>query len=253
VTLWIGTSGWQYRHWRPGFYAGVPSRAWLDHYTRHFATVELNASFYRLPDRARFEAWADALPDGFVMAVKASRYLTHVRQLRDPEEPVERFVRSATGLGDHLGPVLVQLPPTMTADPAALDTTLACFPTGIRVAVEPRHPSWWTDEVRGVLEARGAALVEADRNGPLGPGWRTTGWRYVRLHEGRAQPPPCYGDTALDSWAARLAGTDDAYVYFNNDGRGCALRDARLFAAAAARHGLQPTRVPPPDRTPVTT
>lgn len=251
VAILVGTSGWQYRHWRPGFYAGIPGRSWLAHYAENFATVELNGSFYRLPDRSRFEAWAAQLPDDFVMAVKMSRYLTHVRRLRDPAQAVERFLGAATGLGDHLGPVLIQLPPTMSADPEALDATLACFPASVRVAVEPRHDSWWVPETRTVLERRGAALVEADRRGPTTPGWRTTPWRYLRFHVGRARPEPCYGRQALDSWAQRLVGTEEAYVYFNNDPRGCAVRDARLFADAIGRRGLRTTRVPPPSLTPV--
>ena len=252
MAVWIGTSGWQYRHWRPGFYAGIPARRWLDHYSTHFETVELNGSFYRLPPRERFEAWAAQLPDGFVMAVKMSRYLTHIRRLQQPEEPVARFLESAMGLGGHLGPVLLQLPPTLVADPPVLDAVLGLFPATVRVAVEPRHASWWTDEVRALLERNGAALVEADRRGRLTPDWRTTTWRYLRFHEGRGHPSPCYGEAALDTWAEQVAGTpDDVYAYFNNDPAGCAVRDARVFATAAARHGLDPTRVPPPGLTPV--
>jgi uncharacterized protein YecE (DUF72 family) len=251
VKVWIGTSGWQYRHWRPGFYAGVPSRRWLAHYTANFDTVELNGSFYRLPDRSRFEHWATEVPEGFVMAVKMSRYLTHVRRLADPREPVDRFVRAATGLGDHLGPVLVQLPPSLRADADALDAVLRCFPAEVRVAVELRHPSWFTSRVCDLLHHHGAAFVEADRQRPLGPDWRTAGWRYVRFHVGRARPSPCYGRTALESWAERLAGSDTTYAYFNNDPNGCAVRDARLFARAVERHGLTPTRVPPARLTPV--
>ena len=251
MTIWIGTSGWQYRHWKPGFYAGVPSSRWLDHYTSHFDTVELNGSFYRLPPRERFEAWAEAVPEGFVMAVKVSRYLTHVKRLREPAEPVERFVSVARGLGPHLGPVLLQLPPNLPLDLEALDETLGHVPRDIRVAVEPRHRSWWVPELCDVLRAHGAALVEADRGGPLGPDWVTTPWRYVRFHAGRAHPHPCYGRAALDQWARRLAGAAEAYVYFNNDTCGCALRDARHFALAVARHGLLPTRVAPASLTPV--
>jgi uncharacterized protein YecE (DUF72 family) len=207
VTVWIGTSGWQYRHWKPGFYAGVPTSQWLSHYAENFDTVELNGSFYRLPTRERFEAWADALPDGFVMAVKMSRYLTHVRRLRDPAEPVERFVEAAEGLGPHLGPVLIQLPPTLKIDLPSLDLVLGHFPSGVKVAVEPRHPSWWVPELAAVLRSHRSALVEADKRGVLGPRWTTASWRYVRFHEGRARPAPCYGREALDHWAGRLTGT----------------------------------------------
>ena len=113
----IGTSGWQYRDWRGGLYPpGVPQRRWLEHYAERYATVENNNSFYRLPARETFESWRERTPDDFVMAVKASRYLTHVRRLRDPAEPVARLLGAAAGLGRKLGPVLLQLPPTLKAD-----------------------------------------------------------------------------------------------------------------------------------------
>ncbi len=162
-----GTSGWQYRHWRDEFYPrDVPQRRWLEYYAGQFATVENNGTFYRLPARDAFERWRERTPDGFVMAVKASRYLSHVRRLRDPAEPVHRMLGAFAGLGDRLGPVLLQLPPTMRADEELLDGALAQFPPTVRVAVEPRHPSWWSDRVRAVLTARGAALCWADLPAP---------------------------------------------------------------------------------------
>ena len=162
-----GTSGWQYRHWRGVFYpADVPQRQWLEYYASQFTTVENNGTFYRLPARESFEQWRARTPDGFVMAVKASRYLTHIRRLRDPEEPVRRMLEAFAGLGDRLGPVLLQLPPTMRADEQLLDQTLGLFPADVRVAVEPRHQSWWSDRTREILSARNAALCWADRAGP---------------------------------------------------------------------------------------
>ncbi|SEM33724.1 DUF72 domain-containing protein [Nonomuraea pusilla] len=230
----VGTSGWQYRHWRGVLYPeGVPQRLWLETYARTFPTVESNNAFYRLPTPESFEHWRERTPDGFVMAVKASRYLTHIKRLADPEEPVARLMGAASALKEKLGPILLQLPPTLQADPARLDRCLRCFPADTRVAVEPRHASWWTDEVRALLEEHGAALCWADRLGrPQSPLWRTTGWGYVRLHEGQAFPPPSYGEAALRSWARRVreAGWSDAYVYFNNDPGGAAVRNAIRFA-----------------------
>jgi uncharacterized protein YecE (DUF72 family) len=189
------------------------------------------------------------------MAVKASRFLTHVKRLRDPEEPVARLVGHARHLGPKLGPILLQLPPTLKADPAALDRALQAFPPGIRVAVEPRHGSWWTDEVRDLLTTHGAALCLADSPRRYTPVWRTADWTYLRLHEGTAHPHPCYDRQTLATWAHRLAdlvGPDaDAYVYFNNDPAGCAVRDAIWFAEEAAAAGLSPTRVPLLDEAPV--
>jgi uncharacterized protein YecE (DUF72 family) len=232
----VGTSGWQYRDWRGVFYPeDVPQRFWLEHYAEHFATLENNGAFYRLPGRDAFAAWRERLPKGFAMAVKASRFLTHVKRLRDAAEPVERLTDAAAGLGDRLGPYLLQLPPTLQADPGLLAECLDRFPEGSRVAVEPRHESWESDEVRSVLADRDAAWCWADRGGrPVGPLWRTASWGYLRLHEGRARPAPSYGDAALRSWCRRVAETwsrrADCYVYFNNDHGGAAVRNAFRFA-----------------------
>ncbi|SCL52501.1 DUF72 domain-containing protein [Micromonospora chersina] len=247
----VGTSGWQYRDWRERFYpAKLPQRLWLEHFAARFATVEVNNAFYRLPERDTFVAWRDRTPDDFCVAVKMSRYLTHIKRLREPAEPVARFLDRATGLGDRLGPVLVQLPPTMRADPVALEATLRLFPAEVRVAVEPRHPSWWTDDTRRVLERHRAALVWADRlSRPITPLWRTTDFGYLRLHEGRARPWPRYGRAALATWVRRLATAfpagEPAYVYFNNDPGGAAIVDAVAFAGLARRAGLPVTRTPP--------
>jgi uncharacterized protein YecE (DUF72 family) len=260
----IGTSGWQYRDWRGRLYPpGVPQRRWLEHYAEHYATVENNNSFYRLPARETFESWRERTPDDFVMAVKASRYLTHVRRLRDPAEPVARLLGAAAGLGRKLGPVLLQLPPTLKADPDALDACLKEFRTaanalgeqgalgepGLRVAVEPRHETWWTEETRQVLAGHDAALCWADRRGrPITPLWRTATWGYLRFHEGTARPWPRYGPQALRSWVTRLTETwpdeSDVYVYFNNDQGGAAVIDSARFAGLARRAGRSVTRTP---------
>lgn len=229
-----GTSGWQYRHWREVFYpVGVPQRRWLEYYAERFATVENNGAFYRLPGPETFEQWRTRTPEGFVMAVKASRYLTHIQRLRDPAEPVRRMLDAFASLKEKLGPVLLQLPPTLRADPELLDRTLGAFPADVRVAVEPRHPSWWTDDVRDVLTGRGAALCWADRAGqPVTPRWRTAGWGYLRFHEGDADPWPRYSGRCLRDWAARAADAWPAgpvYAYFNNDQLGAAVLDAEAF------------------------
>ena len=256
MPVWIGTSGWQYRHWRELLYPrGLAQPRWLEHYAARFATVESNNAFYMLPERHVFERWAERTPGDFCWAVKVSRYLTHIRRLAEPDEPVERFVRNATGLGSKLGPVLLQLPPSLRIDADRLQTTLDRFPPEIRVAVEFRHDTWYTDEIRRLLEERGTALCLADRRRPLTPDWRTTTWGYVRFHTGRASPPPCYGRAALRTWAERIARLwtpdEDVFVYFNNDPRGCAPRDAVWFAAACRAAGLDPTRVPSVRDTPV--
>ncbi|WP_217913466.1 DUF72 domain-containing protein [Miltoncostaea marina] len=257
MAVLIGTSGWQYRQWRGRFYPpGLPQRLWLEHYAERFATVEVNATFYRLPGPETAAAWARRVPAGFVFTVKASRYLSHIRRLRDPAQPVARLMEVAGRLGDRLGPVLVQLPPGMRRDAGLLDAALAEFPPGVRVAFEPRDDSWSHAETWRVLERHDAALAMADRHSrPVTAVRRTATWGYLRLHEGRAAPHPCYGVGALDGWARRLAGLfgpdDDVFVYFNNDGAGCAPRDARLLAPRLERLGLPPTRVPGARETPL--
>jgi len=235
-----GTSGWQYRHWRDAFYPrDVPQRLWLEYYAGKFGTVENNGTFYRLPARETFDQWRQRTPGGFVMAVKASRYLTHVRRLRDPADPVRRMLDAFRGLDGKLGPVLLQLPPTLAADAALLDDCLARFPADVQVAVEPRHPSWWTDAIRDVLAAHDAPLCWADRHGqPVTPLWRTAGWGYMRFHEGTAEPWPRYGERALASRAELIARTwpPDApvYAYFNNDQNAAAVADAATLAQLSA-------------------
>jgi uncharacterized protein YecE (DUF72 family) len=254
MTLYVGTSGWQYKDWRGVLYPdGLPLRLWLEDYAARFATVEINNAFYRLPSRETFEDWRERTPPDFVVAVKASRYLTHIKRLRDPQEPVHRLISHAAGLGDRLGPVLLQLPPTLRADPGLLEDCLACFPADVRIAVEPRHDSWWTPEVRKVLESRGAALCWADvRARPVTPLWRTADWGYVRFHEGRAHDWPRYGRQSLTAWLRRITDAwphdHEVYAYFNNDVNAAAVRDAALFARAASAAGLTVTRVP--DRLP---
>jgi uncharacterized protein YecE (DUF72 family) len=248
--LRVGTSGWQYRHWRARVYpTNVPTTRWLEHYAQRFATVEVNNTFYRLPPRSTFADWARRVPADFVVAVKASRYLTHYKRLQQPHEPVARLLAHAEGLATHLGPVLLQLPPDLHAEPERLDAALRSFAGRVRVAVEPRHRSWYCDDVRAVLEEHGAALCLTDRGSrPTTPLWRTADWTYLRFHEGAAHPRPCYGRKALGAWVARLRDlwgpAVDGYAYFNNDAEGCAIRDAVAFAALAASDGVEVSRVP---------
>ena len=239
--LRIGTSGWQYRDWRGRFYPRrVPVARWLEYYATQFVTVEVNNTFYRLPTEDTFARWAARVPDGFDFALKASRYLTHFKRLHEPEEPVERLMARAAPLLNRTAAVLLQLPLDLECAPADLDRTLRAFGGRVRLAVEPRHDSWWNDEVRAVLEAHSAALCLADRGSRLvTPLWRTADWTYVRFHSGRAQPSSCYGVRALTTWIERLShlfGRDvDGYAYFNNDAHGCAVRDAAAFIRLTAR------------------
>ncbi len=250
MSIVVGTSGWQYRHWRETFYPrGLAQARWLEYFAERFQTVEINNTFYRLPERKVFEAWAARTPDDFVLAPKMSRYLTHIKRLREPEDSVRLFLERAEPLGSKTGPILLQLPPNFKVDVERLTDVVKVLPDRFRWTVEFRHASWYTDQVESLLRDHGVALCLADRlNQPVSPLWRTADWAYVRFHEGRASPRPCYGRQALDTWAGRIAerwpDDCDIYVYFNNDPLGCALRDARVFAIAMERHGYPVTRVP---------
>src|SRR5579875_2694586 len=242
MTVLVGTSGWQYADWRGTVYPrGVAQRRWFEHLLTRFRTVELNVTFYRLPKAEVFAGWHDRSPADAVIAVKASRYITHVKRLRDPEPSVRMLLERSEPLREKLGPILVQLPPDMTVDLDGLDNTLRAFPSRLRIAVESRHDSWWTDDVRRLLEKHRAALVWADRKGALTPTWRTTDWGYLRFHEGRATPWPEYGDRALATWADRTKDTfadGEMYCYFNNDPGGAAVRNAVTFGRQLRNRGL---------------
>ncbi|HET7531438.1 MAG TPA: DUF72 domain-containing protein [Mycobacteriales bacterium] len=250
MTVLVGTSGWQYRHWRHIYFRrGTPQNRWFEQVLHDFRTVELNVTFYRLPKAEVFAGWYARSPADAVITVKASRYLTHVKRLRDPQPSVDMLLDRVRPLREKLGPILVQLPPDLSADVAALDETLRCFPSGVRVAVEPRHESWWTDDLRRCLELHGAALCWADRRGAITPLWRTADWGYLRFHEGRHDPWPFYTDAELDGWADTVTSTypadgEDVFVYFNNDPGGAALVDAITFAGQVAGRGRAVTRVP---------
>jgi uncharacterized protein YecE (DUF72 family) len=227
----IGTSGWQYDDWRGSFYPDhLPQRAWLEFYAERFGTVEVNNSFYRLPERTTFERWRTQTPAGFVFAVKASRFITHLKRLRDPEDPVKLLWERAEGSGDRLGPVLFQLPPRFPVDAERLRRLLEVLPATMRPAFEFRDPSWYTDDVFRLLDGAGAAVVWPDRPGVRPTLPVTGGWLYVRFHQGTTTGPG-YRRDKLRRWASRIAAADasEAFIYFNNDQTGAAIRDARTM------------------------
>ena len=234
----IGCSGWSYQHWKGRFYPGrAPESGWLGLYAETFDTVEVNATFYRLPLRSTVAGWAARTPRTFLFAVKASRYLTHVKRLRDLPAGLARLEERIAPLreADELGPVLWQLPASFRRDDVRLAETLARLPDG-RHAFEFRHPSWFDDDVYALLREHRAALVVADRNGlPEAPWVDTAGWWYVRLHHGRAGRRGNYSPAELERWAERLRGrSGDAYVYFNNDWEGFAPQNAATLRSLVA-------------------
>jgi uncharacterized protein YecE (DUF72 family) len=249
--VFVGCSGWNYRHWRDGvFYpAGLPTRAWLAHYAQHFDTVEVNATFYGLPRRETVERWAAETPGSFTFAVKVSRYITHVRRLRDAREHLDLLLERLVPLAESgkLGPLLWQLPPTFHRDDERLAAALRELPTGLRHAFELRHESWFAPPVLRLLAEHGVALVVAD-----GPGVRsfqtrepTAGFAYVRFHHGARGRRGNYSDAELDGWAAEVAGwarRGDVYAFFNNDWEGFAPRNAAGLRARLPSNPAAPVR-----------
>jgi uncharacterized protein YecE (DUF72 family) len=228
MQVYVGTSGWQYRDWKGRFYPDdLPQREWLPYFSERFPCVEINNTFYMLPKGETFEKWRTGSADGFVFAVKASRYITHIRRLREADESVGRFWTNARRLGSKLGPVLFQLPPNFPADVPRLEAFLGLLPDPMRAAFEFRHASWDTDEVRRLLDERGCALVLPDRPGTRFVDHVTGGWTYLRFHQGRLTGPG-YPRSKLARYADRLAWMDarEAWVFFNNDPQGAAVRDA---------------------------
>jgi uncharacterized protein YecE (DUF72 family) len=225
----VGTSGYQYRHWRRLLYPeALPAREWLQRYASVFDTCELNATFYRLPTERAVDGWRDRTPPGFLFACKGSRYLTHLKRLTDTGEGLRRYFALARRLGRKLGPVLWQLPPRMRPDPERLDAFLRALPPDARHAFEFRDASWYTDETCAVLDAHGAAFCEHDLV-PRPPPRITGGFRYLRFHGATGRYEGRYGRRALRPLARALtawAPQGDAFVYFNNDARGHAVRDA---------------------------
>jgi uncharacterized protein YecE (DUF72 family) len=232
----VGTSGWQYDSWRRRFYPdGLPASEWLPYFSARLPTVEINNSFYRLPSERSFEQWRDSSAPHFCFAVKASRYITHVKRLKDPAEPVALFWSRAERLGAKLGPVLFQLPPSMPADLDCLSAFVTVLPGQMRAAIEFRHPSWDGADVEAILRGAGAALVLADRPGLQTRHVFTAEWSYIRFHQGTAAAPG-YPHRKLERWADRIAAMPvrDLYVYFNNDTGGAAVRDAETLSRDAA-------------------
>jgi uncharacterized protein YecE (DUF72 family) len=228
----IGCSGWNYAHWRERVYPkGLPPSRWLEHYARLFDTVEVNNTFYRLPNVSAVEGWVEQSPTGFLFAVKASRYLTHIKRLSDLGGGLRRFYERIEPLvrSPKLGPVLWQLPPTFKRDDERLGSALAALPEG-RHCFEFRHPTWYVEEVYSLLRAYGVALVIPDSpKYPFRELELTADWTFIRFHHGSRGRNGNYSDRELGEWAERIdAWRDDGlgvYAYFNNDWEGYAVKN----------------------------
>lgn len=244
-TIRVGTSGWHYAHWRGPFYPDrLPAAEMLPYYARHFDCVEINNSFYKLPTREIFQAWRERVPPGFVFAVKGSRYITHVKRMKEPAEAVGRLLDRVEPLEEQLGPILFQLPPRWRCDAARLGAFLETLPEDRRFAFEFRDESWFDDAVFGALTARDAALCLYELAGRCSPRVLTASWVYVRLHGPGEAYAGVYTDEALAGWAAACRGWAgdgrDVYVFFDNDQLGYAAQNAARLVellGGRRRHG----------------
>jgi uncharacterized protein YecE (DUF72 family) len=234
--LYIGTSGWSYEHWKGPFYPeDLASQDMLGHYAQRLRSVEINASFYRLPERATFEHWRDAVPDGFRFSVKASRYITHMKKLKDPKASVRRFFTRAGALGRALGPILFQLPPRWSLDERRLADFLDQLPVQYRYSFEFRDSTWLNDRSFALLRQHNAALCIYDLAGFLSPLEITADFVDVRLHGPKTAYGGSYETRALARWAKRISTWSrtghTVYCYFDNDERGYAADNALRLQA----------------------
>jgi len=228
--IYIGTSGWHYAHWRGVFYPeSLPTTQWLGHYARHFGTVEINNSFYKLPSRETFAAWHKATPKRFTFAVKANRYITHMKKLKEPQEALDRFFDAVEPLADKQGPILFQLPPRWHKNTQRLAAFLDALPPTYRYAFEFRDPDWHSADVYDLLRAHNAAFCIYDLAGFRSPVELTTDFAYLRLHGPAGAYAGRYTKASLRTWAERIhswGGLKQAYVYFDNDEAGYAVTNA---------------------------
>jgi uncharacterized protein YecE (DUF72 family) len=231
LQYYVGTSGWHYDHWRYLFYPDkLPKAKWLEFYASHFTTVELNNSFYRLPSEEAFTAWRNSSPANFTFAVKVSRFITHIKRLKNIEQPVGTFLDRAKILKQKLGPLLYQLPPNMHRNDDRLESFLSILPRGLKHVLEFRHESWLDDGVFEILRRYNAGLCVFDMPGLSCPLVATADFAYIRFHGSTGLYSSCYSDKELADWAKRLAGlapeVKEVYIYFNNDAEAFAVRNA---------------------------
>lgn len=230
-TIHIGTSGWHYKHWIGNFYPPrTPGTKMLAHYYQHFDTVELNNTFYHLPKQPALEAWRDSTPPNFCFAVKGSRFLTHMKKLKDPEQGLNRFFDAVTILGPKLGPILFQLPPNWTVDEERFRVFLSCLPRDLHYAFEFRNPTWDISPIYDLLGRHNMAYCIFHLAGFQSPLEITADFTYIRLHGPGGKYQGSYSAEALSNWAVRITELrrklKAIYVYFDNDQAGYAAENA---------------------------
>ena len=231
TSIHIGTSGWHYGHWQGPFYPEtLGSGDFLKFYSQKFHTVEINNSFYKLPEAATLKAWKDTVPANFIFAAKGSRFITHMKKLKDPEQSLSIFMERITHLGEKLGPILFQLPPRWFFNPERLRLFLAALPENFRYALEFRDPSWINDQTYQALADRGAAFCIYELAGYLSPKQVTADLVYIRLHGPGDAYQGSYDNRTLAGWAGAIstwaAQGKEVFCYFDNDEAGYAAQNA---------------------------
>lgn len=247
----IGTSGWTYEEWKNIFYpSDLPNAERLNYYSRHFKTVEINSSFYHEIRDTTYINWYEKTPDNFIFSVKINRFITHIKKLNDPRESWERFIGNANSLKEKLGPILFQLPPNLEADKERIENLLKIVPKKYKIAIEPRHPSWFSDEVYEILKKYNAVMVIAESGGRW-PSVNTENQNainlseqagrvsgiadfiYIRMHGPSGSYDSKYSAAELKNWAEKIKSREkegmDIYVYFNNDAHGYAVENAEAL------------------------
>jgi uncharacterized protein YecE (DUF72 family) len=238
----VGCSGWVYKHWRGIFYpGGLPQKRWFERYSEEFDTVEINASLYRLPLASTFEGWREKAPPGFRYAVKANRFITHMKKLKDCEEAVDTFLGLARRLKAYLGPILYQLPPSLHKDLPRLEAFLKLLPGDLEHVVEFRHKSWYDKDVLALLDRHGAGFVSHDLKGLKTPRWASGRTAYARFHGTAGKYHGRYSDEVLLDWTEwcleQARSARSVWCYFNNDIHGHALEDARTLKSMVRQLG----------------
>lgn len=226
MRIFAGTSGFSYKEWKGSFYpSDLPAAGMLSYYAERFPAVEINNTFYRLPNETTLLQWAEQVPADFRFVLKASQSITHRRRLKDVEDPLEYLLATSAALGEKRGPFLVQLPPNMKKDADRLNRFLELVPRSTRMALEFRHASWFDEDVYDALRAHGAALCVADTDEESGPLVATTDWGYLRLRR------EAYDDAALEAWKANVAGQPwtEAWAFFKHEDEGTGPALARRF------------------------
>ncbi len=229
----IGTSGWSYEHWKENFYPkGLGTKKWLHYYSEHFPTVEINSTFYRLPRATTIKDWHNQVPKDFLFAIKASRYITHIKRLHDCKDSVEYLLALLEDLKPKLGPILIQLPPSFKMNKERLLDFLGYLKKDFRYVFEFRHDSWYKDEIYDYLHKHKIGLCITDLNGIHSPEVITTDFTYMRLHGPHKAYVGSYGPEGLKMWRKKIEKWSEnasVYCYFDNDEKGYAIKDAAVL------------------------